>query len=146
MLITEENYTAELHNLGYIVGDEMPVAPVISHADYTIDQAFLDVNPTLVGQEGYEIGTVISKPVLGDIPAKVVPPAEEVKAEEVKEPETVQEDIAPVEKQYKYMGKLILSEGSRELNDKHYHTLRLEDGSMVDVTPEDYERNVSEAN
>ena len=44
-----------------------------------------------------------------------------------------------------YEGKLIISEFSRQLNDKNYHSIRLEDGTTQDLTDEQYTLIVVEA-
>lgn len=141
VLITEETLTLELETLGYQVGDEMPTAPVIGEEDYTVDEAFLEANPSLVGTEGYALGDVIKRPVLGEIPAKVVSPVVEEKKEEPVV-ETPVAPSAPAEPRKFYEGKVVISDGTREVNGITYHAIRLEDGSTYDLTAEDYKMKV----
>lgn len=41
-----------------------------------------------------------------------------------------------------YGGKLVISDGFREVNDRRFHHIRLEDGSTNDLTDEEYDKNV----
>lgn len=42
-----------------------------------------------------------------------------------------------------FEGKVVLSEGTRTVNDKLYHTIRLVDGSSYDLTDEEYELKIT---
>lgn len=42
----------------------------------------------------------------------------------------------------KFEGKVIIAEGTRTVNEKEYRWVRLEDGSIQDVTDEDYKLKV----
>lgn len=190
ILITEETLTDELTALGYLVGDEMPVAPITGEEDFTITQEFIDAQPKdLVEIDKLVVGDVIKRPIFGAIPAKEVPPAPSVVEDTTDEDGTVhhvvteqdhtdgkfadiavgevasfkpetstdtqQADIVPApapeapvvisssEPYYKvYQGKKVISEGARELNDKNYIVIRLEDGSSYDLTQAQYDLEV----
>lgn len=100
-------------------------------------------------QEGEPSGVFLEIGSIHELPAGAL--AEEVEkgnAEEVKEDggEVVTDgantadvvDTAPVEKAHFYMGKQIISDTMRKVEDKFYHHIRLEDGSSHDLTKEEY--------
>ena len=75
----------------------------------------------------------------------VVAPEETVAEAPVEEAPVVEETVAPAEEApieetivKFYQGKVVLTEGTRELEGKVYHSIRLEDGSVYDLTNEQY--------
>ena len=69
---------------------------------------------------------------------------EEIMSEDSGEAEgiTSVEETTPEVTAKTYMGKEVISEGTRMLNGKEYITIRLSDGSTYDLTSEEYELQV----
>lgn len=157
-LITEETYTPELSALGYAIGDVMPLPEVLGEEDYTIDEAFLELNPEIVGDPNFELGTVIKRPIIGAIPPKPIDgtnslpeaPADDATVPEAAAPENVtapdeapEVAAAPVGPVKMFDGQEVLSEGTREVNGITYRTIRTMNGSMFDLTEEQYALEVT---
>lgn len=145
--ITDENYTPELIAKGYMIGDEMPMAPITGEEDYEVTQDFLDMNPEMAtGDDAVKVGDVIKVPTLGEIPVKEVPPAPTTEANtgiQADADANVDADAPVRADPVKVLGgKLIISEGTREVEGRTFHTVRLEDGSSQDLTDAEYEDQV----
>lgn len=99
-----------------------------------------------------EIGSVQSLPVvLGDsfvadgLAERVVetPSNEGASVQQAPVEETVAVSNVPAEPRKFFEGKVVISDGTRDVNGITYHAIRLEDGSMYDLTAEDYKLKVT---
>lgn len=106
--------------------------------DFTVTQDYLDMNPGLV----FEVGEVIKVP-------KIILPTEEVVSNEKElpseEPASVETPLPAVEavrtpesKSMYHAGKLVISDTMRTVGESEVHQVRLEDGSTMDLSDEDY--------
>lgn len=140
-LITEEDYTLELQDKGYVIGDEMPFPPIIGEKEVIVDQDFIDSQIDESVRESLNVGDSFMMPILGEIPRKESATKTSSTTTEVI-PEVPDLSGTSHVKVRTYMGKPIISEDTREVNGKTYNVVRLEDGSTHDLTVEEYEREV----
>lgn len=106
--------------------------------DFVVTEAFLAENPLLASEGGIKVGDTIRVPKEVEKDEPVVGIDAAVEGADT----TVETETVPV---MTYAGKTVVRSGTREVNGVEVHEVTLEDGSIIDLTDEEYDRMVENA-